>query len=294
MWTFDYVKKMEWKPLLLKDKQLLDQLLRDDQLSLSDYTFTNLWIWNISRKYQSALVDGFLCIKFDYEGKQTYLHPIGRGNKRPIIEKLLASEPFLRMRAVPENALSELQNLPLNIQEETAHFDYIYAFQDLLHLHGDRFQPKRNFIHQFERNYIYEYRQITPDLIPKIVEAEIAWFNEHPSPSGGMLFEHEGILNALKDYSALQTYGGALIVENRVIAYSIAEYLSKEMLVVHLEKCLKEFKGGYAMINQQMLKHLKEVPFINREEDLGLDNLTKVKASYHPIRLEKKFLLTKV
>ncbi len=64
------------------------------------------------------------------------------------------------------------------------------------------------------------------------------------------------------------------------------------MLVIHVEKALNGYKGAYAMINQQMLKHLAPVPFVNREEDLGLDNLTKVKQSYHPLRLEKKYLLT--
>ncbi len=281
---------MEWKSLSLKDKALVDHALKSNPLPLSDYTFTNLWIWNPNRQYELATIDNFLCIRFTRDSQRVYLYPIGQGSRSNLIEKLCAQGDFY-MRAVPENALPDLETLRLSVTPETDHFDYIYSYQDLLHLHGDHFQPKRNFIHQFERNYLFEYQQITPALVPKIKELEVNWYNEHPSPSIGLQTEHAGILTALNDFEALKIYGGALIVENQAIAYSISEHLSNEMLVVHLEKCLKEVKGGYAMINQQMLMHQKEVAYVNREEDLGLDNLTKVKQSYHPIRLEKKYIL---
>lgn len=285
---------MEWKRLSLEDKPMIDQALREYPLQLSDYPFTNLWLWDIHRHYQVAKIDNFFCIKFVHDEFPLFLYPIGQGNRRALIEKLSNTENPFRMRAIPEEGLTELQGLPLKFEAETANFDYIYSYDDLLHLPGDHFQAKRNFIHQFEQKYIFQYKEITSSLIPMVVEAEVAWLNEHSNPTIGMRWEHEGILRALHDFAALQVYGGALIVENKVVAYSIAEYLSEEMLVIHIEKALKDFKGAYAMINQQMLMHLKPVSFVNREEDLGLDNLTKVKQSYHPIRLAKKFLISKV
>ena len=96
-------------------------------------------------------------------------------------------------------------------------------------------------------------------------------------------------LRALIAFSDLQIHGGVLQVEQKVIAFSLAEYITNEMLLIHVEKALNGYKGAYAMINQQMLRHCQLLPFVNREEDLGLDNLTKVKQSYHPLHLEKKF-----
>jgi hypothetical protein len=197
------------------------------------------------------------------------------------------------MRAIPEEGIAELQGLSLSIEAETAHFDYIYSYEDLLNLSGDQFQAKRNFIHQFEQKYAFQYMEIGANLIPRVVAAEIEWLNEHSNPDVGMLKEHEATLRGLKDFDLLKVYGGALLVDDKVIAYSVAEYISQEMLLIHIEKALKGYKGAYAMINQQMLMHLKPVPFVNREEDLGLDNLSKVKQSYHPIRLVKKFVISR-
>lgn len=283
---------MKWEPLNLKHKPLLQNALREYPLTLSDYTFTNFWIWNIHRHYQIASIDNFVCLRFVEGGSFMYLYPIGAGQRKTIVEKLMKLDTDFRMRAIPEEGLSELQELSLHIKAEEDHFDYIYAYDDLLYLSGDQFQAKRNFIHQFENRYVYHYQEITPSFIPSIIEAEKIWFNEHSDSSPGRILEHEAVLLALQDFSVLEVFGGALLVDRKVVAFSIAEYLTKDMLVIHLEKALKEYKGGYAMINQQVLKHSSPVTFVNREEDLGLDNLIKVKQSYHPVRLEKKFLAT--
>ncbi len=283
---------MEWIDLNFNHKLLIDEALRRNPLGLSDYTFTNLWMWNIHRHYQMALIDNFICIRFQNHEISLFLYPIGTGSRKPLIEKLIDKKKFFRMRAVPQEALAELQELPLKIEEETEHFDYIYSYEDLLNLKGDHFQAKRNFIHQFENKYTFEYKDIDINLIPLLLETEKEWFKEHMQPSLSLSEEHESVLRALNDFNELKFLGGALVVNQKIVAYSLAEYLTKEMLVIHVEKALRDYKGAYATINQQLLIHLRPVAYINREEDLGLDNLIKVKQSYHPIRLEKKFILS--
>lgn len=267
---------MNWRPLTLSDKPLFEE----NDLTLSDYSFTNLWMWNGLRSYQIAELDPFLCIKFQEKGKECFLYPLGRGDRTQVIEKL-AKHPF-QMRAIPENS-----GLPYPLKPEPSHFDYIYAYEDLVHLPGNRYQPKRNLIHQFTENYDFVYQEIDEKLIPKIRSMEIKWFFGHKEVEN----EHHATLRLLDAFEHLNTVGGALLVEDEVVAYSFAEYLTDEMLVIHVEKASTDFKGAYQMINQQFLQHLTPVPFVNREEDLGLENLHKIKESYHPIRLEKKFRL---
>lgn len=283
---------MDWTPLSLHHKVPIEDTLKKYPIRLCDYTFTNLWMWNDLRHYQIAFINDFLCIKFFDQGTQKYLYPIGEGQRKEIIQLLAAdsSTPFY-MRAIPENAAEELSSLPWQLAPEFEHFDYIYSYKDLLELSGNRYQSKRNHVHQFESNYPFDYREITAELIPQLIEMENQWIAEHPSPSENLMHEHQGALRVLNDLTKLNVIGGALLVENRVAAYTIAEYMSCQMVVVHIEKALQSYKGAYPTINQQLLKHLCQVKFVNREEDLGLINLAKVKRSYHPVFLEKSFCL---
>lgn len=269
---------MIWRPLLISDKSLIEAFFHQDPFPLSDYSFTNLWMWNDLRHYQIAFIDEFLCIKFKEEGKEIYLYPLGSGNRTSVIESLRP----LCMRAIPEN-----HKLPFALSLEPSRFDYIYNYEDLVHLPGNKYQPKRNLIHQFKKNYPFTYREIDSTLIPLVREMETHWFLEHKSA----IKEHQAILRLLESFDQLNTVGGALLIEEKVIAFSFAEYLTEEMIVIHVEKASKQYKGAYQMINQQFLEHLTPVPYVNREEDLGLGNLAKMKQSYHPMRLEKKFML---
>jgi hypothetical protein len=281
---------MDWKPLTFDDKSRIDAALRQAPMTLSDYNFTNLWMWQSLRNYEIANVDNFLCIRFTSDGKTIHLYPIGLGSRRQLIATLSAP-PNFTMRAVPEAGIDELRDLPLSIHEEPEHFDYIYSYEALLNLSGNQYQPKRNFIHQFESRYAYEYHPLSAELIPAIKIVEEKWLREHPHRSENMDHEHDAVMRALDSFEALKLLGGALLVDGSVVAYTFAEYITEEMLLIHVEKALHGYKGGYQTVNQQLLKHLKVVPFVNREEDLGVEQLAHAKHSYHPVRLDKKFLL---
>ena len=269
---------MKWHPLSLSDKSLIEDAFNQDPFPLSDYTFTNLWMWNGLRNYQIALIDEWLCIKFNENGREMLLYPLGKGNRTSLIEKL---RPF-SMRAIPEN-----NQLPFLLTPEPSHFDYIYNYHDLVYLPGNKYQPKRNLIHQFKNNYDFTYREIDSTLIPFLYKMENKLFREHQTVKK----EHQALLRLLESFDQLKTLGGALLVKDEIVAFSFAEYLTKEMIVIHVERANKLFKGAYQMIHQQFLKHLTSVPYVNREEDLGFENLAQTKRSYHPIRLEKKFTL---
>lgn len=269
--------------LCLSDKLLVDAALKASPQMLSDYNFTNLWMWDPLRNYQLLEREGFLLIQFG----DIFLYPLGKGSPVPLIQKLIQENRPFRMRAIPEEALKELAFLSPHIFPEENRFDYLYNFDDLVNLPGNAYQAKRNLIHQFERDYDYKFEEINESNLPQVVEAEEKWYQE--SSEKNIDFEHEGALRALYHFSPLGIRGGALFIENKVVAYSLAEYIHPEVLLIHEEKAFSEHHGAYQMINQQMLKHLPHVLLVNREEDLGKENLHKVKESYHPVKLLKKF-----
>jgi hypothetical protein len=261
---------MPWKPLELIDKPIFDRFLEDYPIRLSDYPFTNLYMWNELRHYSWQIIEGFLCIKTD-----TYLYPIGEGNP---FKLLMSLKPF-KMRAIPEEALQYLKG---DIVAEENRFDYVYAFHDLLHLSGNLYQAKRNLIHQFIDNHPFEYQKIDDSLLPKIIE----FTQKLP-----LLPDIQPILRALNAFNALKLQGGALIVEGQVVAFSFYEKITFDTVVIHAEKAVNELKGAYQTMNQQLLLHMEPCQYINREESLGIANLIKAKESYHPVKLLKKFAM---
>lgn len=280
---------MNWNALRLEDKPHVDEALLKHPTNLSDYTFSNLWMWHGVRQYEISKIENHLCLRFRENDKLIFLYPIGDASCRNLIEKLALAYTPMKMRAIPESALEYLEGLPYHIDPEPDRFDYIYDFEELLHLHGNFLQPKRNLVHQFMDAYNFTYLEITAKLLPQVIEMEVKWFEEHQAPPISMKKEHEACLRALNDFSVLNLSGSVLIVDGRIIAYTIAEYMNQDMLLVHIEKALYSYKGAYQMMNQQLLIHSKPVKWINREEDLGFPNLAKGKLSYHPEHMEKKF-----
>ena len=59
-----------------------------------------------------------------------------------------------------------------------------------------------------------------------------------------------------------------------------------------IEKANPEFPGLYPVLQQQFLeREWSLIPFVNREQDLGIEGLRRSKLSYHPEYMVNKFRL---
>lgn len=282
---------MEWIPLQFGDKVIFDIRLKLNPIRLSDYTFTNFWMWNSLRHYQYALFEDWLCTRFSFQGQELLMMPIGPHVNSELMQALLQSTPQFKMRAVSEERLKEILPLvpePVTLVVEENRFDYLYGFVQLKTLAGNDLQAKRNLIHQFEKDYEYAYQPITPENLPLVMQMQREWITAH-SVDIHLLDEHRALMRALENFTQLNLKGGCLLVENKVIAYTFGEMLTEDTLVIHAEKALAHYKGAYQTINQQFLTHHKETVYVNREESLGIPALDQAKRSYHPIAMLKKF-----
>ena len=92
--------------------------------------------------------------------------------------------------------------------------------------------------------------------------------------------------------STFSLIGGAVVVEGRIEAFAIGERLNPTTSVVHFEKANPELRGMYQLINQWFSRNeLSEYSFVNREQDLGLEDLRKAKESYQPHHMARKFIV---
>jgi hypothetical protein len=66
--------------------------------------------------------------------------------------------------------------------------------------------------------------------------------------------------------------------------------MTDDMVVVHFEKGLADYKGVYQAINQTFLEHAcAGFTWANREQDMGEEGVRKAKESYNPVRFLKKY-----
>jgi hypothetical protein len=106
--------------------------------------------------------------------------------------------------------------------------------------------------------------------------------------------ENRAIVRVLENWSSFERImGGALIVEGIIAAYTLAEPLDADALVIHFEKGCPAYKGAYQAINQIFLaRSAGSRRVVNREQDLDSEGLRKAKLSYNPTGYLKKYRVT--
>ena len=95
---------------------------------------------------------------------------------------------------------------------------------------------------------------------------------------------------ALRNFEALGLTGGALVIDDHIVAFTYGSPINGITFGVHVEKADTSYEGIFSVINQEFVAHIPETyTYINREEDLGLPGLRKAKLSYNPAVLLEKF-----
>ena len=98
------------------------------------------------------------------------------------------------------------------------------------------------------------------------------------------------VSRGLDNFKALDLRGGILRIDGEVAAFTLGCRSTDDVFVIQIEKADHNIPGAYQMINQQFAIHnCRDVKYINREEDLGIEGLRKAKRSYYPELLVKKY-----
>ncbi len=181
----------------------------------------------------------------------------------------------------------------ITITENRSHWDYVYSVEELISLKGKKFHKKKNLLNQFKRNYPYKYESMGPECVEEVLEMQDEWYKwyEENNPSEALKAENHAITRVLHNIDQIKGLMGATLrVEGRVIAYTVAEPLRDDSLVIHFEKGDIRYKGVYQAINQMFLENdAANFINVNREQDLGDPGLRKAKLSYNPSFFLKKF-----
>jgi hypothetical protein len=181
------------------------------------------------------------------------------------------------------------------IAEERGHWDYLYTVADLIELKGNRYHKKKNLLNQFVKKYDYVYRPFGAELIGLALDMQQDWCTWRDCESSEVLSaENKAISRVLHDWQHFEgIQGGAIIADDAMVAYTVAERLTRDSIVIHFEKGDTQYKGIYQAINQMFLAHsASNYALVNREQDLDDQGLRKAKLSYHPVDFVKKHRVT--
>lgn len=288
------------KDLTLKDKPLCDQLFTQFPPQISEFTFTNLFIWRHAYQIKISRLQNFLCLLSEQGESSFFFPPIGEGDVIECYQSLLQylgrKVTLPKIVRVPETGVTQIdwKTSGMTAELDRNQCDYVYLTQDLIELKGRKYHRKRNHIKQFQEKYSYQYIPLTPEWISQCLQLEAEWCDlRHCEASPGLLNESFAIKEAFTHFGELGVKGGTILINGKVEAFTMGDPLNPETVVIHIEKANPAYEGLYPTINQAFLEHQwSGYTYVNREQDLGEEGLRKAKESYFPHHLVNKYTIT--
>lgn len=298
------------KAIELADKPLFNEYFKKFPPHISEFTFTNLFIWRdhyelLFKEYKDHLI--LFSSEFlkkhekpitDISDPLFFLPPIGP-NPSEILIEIITSLDAVEFHRIPQNITDEIKkqieknDLEIDIFEDRANWDYVYDKEEILNLSGNKHRQNRRWLQKFLETYDHEFNLLTEDWVEKSKELQLEWcIMRGCEEDEGLRDEQKAINEALNNFNELDYKGAIICVEDKCVAYTFGEMLNSETLVIHIEKAHTQYEGSYQAINNLFLKNCcKDAKFVNREQDLGISGLRRAKQSYKPIRMVEKSII---
>lgn len=302
------VEEYRLYPFTIGAKPTFEQYARAIAAPLSDYTFANNYIWLSQRSGFYQIIEDCFCL-FSLNGNclTMQLPPLGaperqtqalttcfeimdRYNPRPYLSAVEFVYRDFAQLLRPEQWLIE-RSLP----------DYIYRTEDLIELKGNAYKTKRSEINQFRRAYPgHRMEVLGPQhwngirtLIDTWLRNRLKYLEAEALADFFYTVEQErkAIERALEQYDTLGLSGLCLIIDDRLEGFTFGDRISANIGNVLVEKTNFAIPGSAQYLFREYVKTFAHCAYINVGDDLGLENLRRVKMSYRPALFGEKVTL---
>jgi len=291
----------ELKEIDINCKGLFDYYLTLFEPTVSDLTFTNLFMWRYYYRFKYIIYDNYLNIlAFPAKDEPYALVPIGEKDEKKMKKAIMNLIEIMKengikplFRKVGDEYIKFFSDVAddQSIIFDRGNSDYLYRTEDLINLPGKKYHAKRNHISKFNKLYKSEYEPINSSNISECYSIMEMWCRyRNCECSYGEYCEKHANMELLNNYEKLGCKGALIKVDGVYQAFTVGEMLNRDTAVIHIEKANFEIHGLYAVINQRFcMEQWKDTLYINREQDLDQEGLRKAKLSYHPIKLVEKY-----
>ena len=286
---------MNLMPLGLEHREFVTDYLRRFPPEVSELTFTNLFVWRLSRPVWLCEVERTLVFmaedRHDERAPVRVLlgPPVGPAAPERIADRLRGEA--VAWERLDRRTAEALRAAGLAVEPDPDNSDYIYGVADLAGLEGRRYHNKRNLVDQCLAAYSCRYEPVTPAVVAECAAMQDSWCEaRHCGLDPGLCREYAAIRELFAHYAELGVMGGAIRVDGRIQAYAIAEALAPGTAVWHFEKAMPAIHGLGQLITHWFAREaLGNFEYVNREQDLGIPGLRQAKRSLYPRHLVDKF-----
>ena len=308
----------------LEAKEVMDHYLEIINVDVSDYTFASNFIWLSSATGFYTIVNDTFCLFILNSGELSMLLP-PLGSKTNTYEAMLqcfeimnahnTNKNYSKMEYVHEYLLegfvdyleegTQIYEMLKDFVIEKKLVDYIYKADSLIELKGDSYKSKRGEINRFQKIYpnhrieILEKEKHAQDvmaLFNKWVKDRATYMPKEEMENffDGIYFERFAIKRLLNNYDELDVCGIVIYIDGELKGFTVGEKINETTSSVIIEKTDFEILGCAQFIFREFVKLLKEkydTNYINVGDDMGFENLKKVKMSYRPNKLIPKYTI---
>jgi hypothetical protein len=291
---------LKWETLSLERQQDYRKRFDLSPERSAHYTFASLWGWDVNCAYEWAWDGPLVWIRANLP-KRLVMAPVGDWGAVDWAEVLPVRWPSGTVfRDLPEGLVRLWeQALPGRFQVESSRgeWEYLHRVENLVALKGNRFRSKAQKLRRFLETCRPEFVPLGPENLDEVRAFQEKWCRVRFCESEKALMEENRAIEVtLRDWDKLPgLFGGALRVEGRMVAYTVAEPLDGETVAIRFEKGCPDFRDVYQAMNQLFLALSCEAfTWVNREEDMGDPGMREAKMSYRPDRFVEKFTVTLV
>lgn len=318
------IGRHELIPFDISAKHTMETYLARLDLDNSDYTFAANYLWLSAGSGFYAVIDDCFCLFLLYGGELSMLLPplgnkhqaisamstcfalMADNNHSPLNNKIFYVDEYLVADFVGNlEPGAEIFDLLDEFIVERSLVDYVYKTKSLIDLAGNAYSTKRNEINKFRRIHpSYQLEALDPEIhgagITQLVNKWIAVRMKYIPPEqqevflDGVYSERLAIRRMLQDYRALNLIGLVIIIDGELKGFTAGEQINAQTASVIVEKTDFETFGCAQFIFREFAKVLLNeynVATINVGDDMGFENLKKVKMSYRPSKLIPKYTI---
>lgn len=288
---------LEFNNLIWQDKDIYTKYFQASPVHYAEYSFFGLWAWRHSYPIEIAYSDENLCWLRSGGPLPGIFGPVGNWDAVDDWDKALSHfKPGDLIYDVPGKLKAKLETRDnLRFTEDRDQHEYVYAVKDLIALKGKNYSQKRNRVRAFLDGYEWDYYPLTKNDFDEILDFQERWRAHRDETmtedeAASLYDEDLAIRNALDKWDDFKFSGGFIRVDEKIIAYTIAEELDEKIIDVRFEKAFGEYAGSYQAINFLFMKnHCSKYEYANREEDMGEPGLREAKLSYNPVFMLEKY-----